>query len=325
MKLNLYKKFLFDSFSLIIEERERNSIKKGKLISDKKKIEIKEFIPRFYDENYCESFSFQWKKFRDLQLDSKNKNKNSEERLKKCSKWNFSKLKGKTILECGCGPGRFTEILLKSGATVVGVDMSNAIEVNYENNGQNKNLLLLQGDITRLPFLERKFDYVLCYGALQHTPNPELTFKHLIKFLKKGGKISIDNYRKVYFPTGWSTPKYLWRPITKRMKKEKLLKIIEWYIPKYIVFDTMIRKIPKIGIILTGLIPIPCWNYLDKEYNKDERIKHAIMDTFDALSPTYDNPKTIKEVKKWFNKHNKLKNVDVFGGGNGVVGNATLI
>ncbi len=323
MKINLYKKFLLNTFNLKIEEKKGNSIKEGKLLEDGKIIRIKKFIPRFYEENYCESFSFQWKKFRDLQLDSKNKNKHSEERLKKCTKWDLSKLKGKKILECGCGPGRFTEVFLKYGATVVGVDMSKAIEVNYENNGENNNLLLIQGDITKLPFFKNKFDYVFCYGVLQHTPDPESTFNHLVKYLKKGGKISIDSYRKIYFPTGWSTPKYLWRPITKRMKKEKLLKIIEWYIPRYIGFDTIIRGIPKLGIVITGLIPVPCWNYIDKKYSKQERIKHAVMDTFDALSPKYDNPKTIKEVRNWFEKISGLKNINVFGGGNGVIGNAT--
>jgi 2-polyprenyl-3-methyl-5-hydroxy-6-metoxy-1,4-benzoquinol methylase len=298
MNLKLYDKFLKETFNLIIKEKEGNFVKKGKLINKDVSVNIKNFIPRFYEENYCESFSFQWKKFKNLQLDSVNRFKHSEERIVNCTKWNLKKLKGKTILECGCGPGRFTEIFLKYGAIVVGIDMSNAIDVNFENNGKNKNLLLIQGDITKMNFLYNKFDYVFCYGVLQHTPDPKKTFTELHKYLSPGGKISVDSYRKLFIPTGWSTPKYLWRPITKRMDKEKLLKIIKWYIPKYIEFDTLIRRIPKIGIILTGIIPVPCWNYLDKGYSKRERINHAIMDTFDALSPKYDFPKTISEIKE---------------------------
>jgi len=321
MHKSMYNQFLRDKFKLKGNIK-KGFIKEGYLINEKDKIKIKNYIPRFVDENYCESFSLQWNKFKDLQLDSKNGYNHSMDRIKKCTKWNLKDLKGKSLLECGCGPGRFTEIFLKAGAKVVAVDMSSAVDANLENNGMRKNLLLIQGDIINLPFLHNKFDYVFCYGVIQHTPNPRNTFDSLVRYLKKGGKISIDNYRRVYLPTGWSTPKYLWRPITKRMNKEKLLKFIECYIPKYIDFDTKIRKIPKIGIILTGIIPVPCWNYLKKGYTRKERIEHAIMDTFDALSPTYDKPKTAEMVRRWFIKNNHLNNIEVFTGFNGIIGNA---
>jgi SAM-dependent methyltransferase len=317
----MYGLFLKDSFKLVITKKNKDIIERGFLKNSVGSVPIKDFIPRFYDEDYCDSFSLQWSKFRNVQMDSKSGHCHSLNRFLGSTKWSLAEFKGKSVLECGCGPGRFTEIFLRAGANVVAVDMSKAIDVNRENNGDKKNLLLIQGDITNLPFFHGKFDYVFCHGVLQHTPDPEFTFNYLLKYLKSGGKISVDSYRKVFVPTGWSTPKYLCRPITKRMDKNKLLKLIQWYIPKYIDFDSVIRGIPKIGVILTGLIPIPCWNYLNKGYSRDERIEHAIMDTFDALSPTYDNPKTIGEIRKFFIRNGKLKNVDVFSGYNGVVGN----
>lgn len=321
MHLDMYDKFLKGSFDLVSAKKAGRIVEEGMLKKNGKVISVKNFIPRFYDEDYCDSFSVQWSKFRNVQLDSVNGHTHSFDRLIGSTKWSMDELKEKYVLECGGGPGRFTEIFLKAGADVVSVDMSKAIDVNRENNEERKNLLLMQGDITDLPFFHGKFDYVFCHGVLQHTPNPELTFNCLVKYLKKGGKISVDSYRKVFVPTGWSTPKYLWRPITKRMDKEKLLRVIRWYIPKYIDLDSVIRGVPKIGVVLTGLIPIPCWNYLDKGYSRDERIEHAIMDTFDALSPAYDKPKTIGEIRRFFVRNGKLKDIDVFGGYNGVVGN----
>ena len=324
MHLKLYEKFLKKDFELIIEARQDDFIKSGTLVArdSKLRVPIKEYIPRFCKDDYCESFSLQWLKFSDLQLDSKNGHTHSYLRLIKSSKWDLSDLKGKSILECGCGPGRFTEIFLKAGATVVSVDMSKAVDANFNNNGPKDNLLLLQADISELKFFKNKFDYVFSYGVLQHTPNPENTFNSLLEYVRPGGRISIDTYRTLYIPTWWTLPKYLWRPLTKGMGKEKLLKIIEWYIPKYIDFDTFLKRIPKLGIILTGLIPIPCWNYINMGYTRDERIKHAIMDTFDALSPVYDKPKTLRQVRKWFEESSVCSDIDVFSGGNGVIGNA---
>jgi len=323
MRLELYNKFLEESFDLIVDQRKGNAIKSGSLVwrNTQLSVPIVNYIPRFRSDDYCLSFAMQWHRFKSVQLDSKNGHRRSYNQVTKCAKWNLGDLSGKSVLECGCGPGRFTEVFLGAGANVVSVDMSRAVDVNFENNANNEKLLLLQCDITAMPFFYEKFDYVFCYGVLQHTPFPKETFLNLVKYLKPGGKIGIDSYRKLFIPTGWSTPKYIWRPLTKRMDRQKLLKIIEWYIPKYIGFDSLIRSIPKLGVVLTGLIPIPCWNYLNMGYSKEERIQHAIMDTFDALSPFYDNPKTIKEVREWFLNHSQLVNIDVFAGSNGIVGN----
>lgn len=325
MYIEMYNRFLKEDFDLIFDERGGNFIRSGQLVDRNTdvKIPIQNYIPRFCSDDYCRSFGIQWNRFRNVQLDSNSGFKHSYYRLVNNTKWNLEDLSGKSVLECGSGPGRFTELFLSAGADVVAVDMSIAIDANLENNGNSKNLVLLQSDITEMPFFYGKFDYVFCYGVLQHTPDPEETFNKLIQYLRPGGKLSIDIYRKMFIPTPWSTPKYFLRPITKRMRKDRLLRIIEWYIPRYIDFDTIIRSIPKVGSILAGLIPIPCWNYINMGYSKDERIKHAVMDTFDALSPAYDIPKTIKEVRNWFSKHPDLGEVRVFYGSNGIVGNAT--
>ncbi|MFC1593793.1 class I SAM-dependent methyltransferase [Candidatus Omnitrophota bacterium] len=325
MHVEMYSKFLQDDFDLHIKDRNEQFIKTGTLISRSSNMEIpvREYIPRFCCDDYCSSFSLQWRRFPDLQHDSKSGYRHSYTRVATNTKWDMHALEGKSILDCGCGPGRFTEVFLRAGADVVGVDMSDAIDVNLQNNGLQKNLMLLQCSITQMSFLYRKFDYVFCYGVLQHTPKPEQTFHELVQFAHRGGKISIDIYRKKFIPNCWTTPKYVWRPVTTRMKKETLLKIIEWYIPGYISFDTIIRRIPRAGELLTGLMPIPCWNYIHKGYSKKERIQHAVMDTFDALSCAYDIPKTLRDVQHWYSGYPELAEIDVFYGSNGIVGNAT--
>ncbi len=325
MHVDMYEKFLEGKFDLVVDRQDGDFVESGELIDLDSGVStpVRNCIPRFCDEGYCESFGLQWHQFKSLQIDSRTGRHESYDRLIRNTRWDLGSMAGKTVLECGCGPGRFTEHFLSSGAFVVAVDMSKAVDVNLENNAERKrNLLLMQQDISRMSFFYERFDYVFCYGVLQHTPRPRETFYDLTKYVRKGGRISVDIYRKVVIPTGWTNPKYFWRPITKKMSKEKLLRILAWYIPKYIDFDSVIRRIPKLGVYLTGLIPIPCWNYVDRGYSRKERIQHAIMDTFDALSPRHDHPARIREVKRWMTDHPELTDAEVFYGSNGIVANA---
>ena len=43
-----------------------------------------------------------------------------------------------TILEVGSGAGRFTEVLVTTGATVISCDLSSAVDANYRNNGTQR-------------------------------------------------------------------------------------------------------------------------------------------------------------------------------------------
>lgn len=56
-------------------------------------------------------------------------------------------------------------------------------------------------------------------------------------------------------------------------------------------------------------------------YSDEERVQHAIMDTFDALSPKYDRPCSYKELDIWAKKEN-YKEYKVAYGSNGLVLNA---
>lgn len=324
MHRKLFERHLGAAFDLDARETEGDFVKTGTLTpkAGGPPVEIRGFIPRFYDEGYVESFGMQWSTFRNVQHDSRNGYGHSRDRLVKGTKWPIQNLKGLTLLECGSGPGRFTEIFAASGAEVVTVDMSRAVDVNLENCGRRDNVMFLQSDITDMPFFHGRFDLVFCYGVLQHTPNPGATFRSLTRYLKPGGRISVDIYRKMFVPAWYYHPKYLWRPLATRMDKRKVLRALEWYIPKYIDFDTALKSIPKVGSYLAGLIPIPCWNYIDMGYTREERIRHAVMDTFDALTPAYDIPKSRSEVQAWFRTLPELADVEVFHGINGVIANA---
>ncbi|OIO05540.1 MAG: hypothetical protein AUJ49_01175 [Desulfovibrionaceae bacterium CG1_02_65_16] len=324
MHMRMYERYLARHFELIVTERQGDHVVAGELRARDGSMTapVRNHIPRFGDNAYCESFAFQWERFTNLQHDSVLKDNSCRQRIQDCTHWPLDEIAGRSLIECGCGPGRFTETFLSLGLDVVAVDMSDAVDVNLRNSGLRDNLLLIQADATSLAFLHGMFDLVFCYGVLQHTPDPRATFHKLVRYLRPGGCISIDVYRKFYTPNPWALPKYIWRPLAKRLRHETLLKILRWYIPRYIDFDTRLRANKKHGDLMVALIPIPCWNYLDPSRPREERIEHAILATFDALSPAHDHPLTLNETRAMFRASSLLTDIRVEYGANGVVGNA---
>jgi SAM-dependent methyltransferase len=279
--------------------------------------------------NYASNFDLQWNTFKQTQLDSYTGLDRNAKNLWSSTRWSKDDLNGKHVLEVGCGPGKYTEILLESKARVTAFDLTTAVFVNRDQNSGKGVLYCFQGDIYNLPDIGF-FDYVFCYGVLQHCPDPDLAYKKIFELLKPGGRISIDYYTNPKTPTPWTTPKYFWRRWSTKIPSILLLRIIKIYLPLWLPIDTVIRLVPKIGPILLGTIRIPCWNYLDILRNalRIKMVHHAIyewyqwavMDTFDALGAKYDEPKTIEEVRRMVSLEG-AEEIEVFYGSNGIVAN----
>jgi len=304
-----------------VESEEGEEIKEGTLVdaSGTHRVPIHNFIPRFVTgTSYADSFGEQWSRYRSVQIDGENRLNLSEQRFYRWTGWKKDELRGLRILEAGSGAGRFTQIMLDAGATVYSLDLSSAVDACWRTSGPHNNLCLIQADIYKIPFRAGFFDRVFCYGVLQHTPDPRRAFMSLVPFVRAGGKISIDSYIKAPLFTRW-TSKYLWRWITTRMTPRRLFSITEWYIPKWLPIDTRLANVPWIGRRLVGFVA--CWNYTGMlPLSPEEIVSWAILDTFDALAPKYDQPQTLDEVNHWFEQA-RLSDVMVERGSNGIVGN----
>lgn len=253
-------------------------------------------------ENYTESFGFQWNKFEKTQIDRDNKNtKQSAERFFAQTNWDKEDLTGKDVLEVGSGAGRFSQVFLDyTKGNLYSVDYSDAVSANYRNNGHHgERFKLFQASIYELPFPDNSFDKVFCFGVLQHTPDFRKSVQCLVDKAKPGGEVVVD-----FYPVkGWWTKlhaKYIFRPFTKRMKHEKLLRKIErnagWLMKLSRFFDKI-----KLGRIFNRFLPIvDIKGTLPHDLSKKELREWVILDTFDMFSPEHDHPQKISTVKKWF-------------------------
>src|SRR5574341_1355092 len=90
-------------------------------------------IPRFVrGANYADSFGFQWNRYRRIQLDSYNGSTLTSDRFYAGTGWQPEDLKGRRVLEAGCGAGRFSEILLQAGAKLYSFDYSSAVNAAWQ-------------------------------------------------------------------------------------------------------------------------------------------------------------------------------------------------
>jgi SAM-dependent methyltransferase len=192
------------------------------------------------------------------------------------------------------------------------------------NNANKGEVSFFRGDICNIPLRDGQFDFVFCYGVLQHVPDHVKALGELVRMLKPGGRLSIDWYLTVDELNPFYQPKYFWRRWTVGMAPEQLLRILRGYIPYWLPVDTTIRMVPYFGPKLLAFLRIPCWNYVRMGLTRAQRLEWAVLDTFDALSPEVDLPKRPDEVRAMLAAL-PLTDIEVFLGSNGVVGNARRI
>jgi 2-polyprenyl-3-methyl-5-hydroxy-6-metoxy-1,4-benzoquinol methylase len=266
---------------------------------------IRDCVPRFVPEsNYADNFGMQWNKFRNTQLDSYSGHPISANRFWKATGWRPDELAGRWVLDVGCGAGRFAEVALAAGAKVVALDYSTAVDACYANLKEHERLHVVQGDVYALPFLRQLFPYVYSLGVLQHTPDVARAFAALPAMTAAGGRLCVDFYQK-----SWKSallPKYWLRPFTKRMPKPRLFAACESMVPRLLPVSRLLSRVPVIGVALRRLVPVA--NHVGiLPLNDTQHLEWSLLDTFDWLSPEFDNPQTPQTVQSWFESSGMLQ------------------
>ena len=111
-------------------------------------------------------------------------------------------LRGKTVLDAGCGSGIFSQALLKRGAErVICLDISEAM-LNLARRRKRKfkleGLHIVRDDLTRTKFKSKSFDIILAIFSLPYIIDLENIFKEFRRILKDKGLVFIaSNYFRI--------------------------------------------------------------------------------------------------------------------------------
>ena len=189
-------------------------------------------------------------------------------------------LKGKRVLDAGCGGGRYALLAGRHGAHVVGVDLSAAVEKAAALCAELPDVAIVQADLLELPLAEAVFDVVFSIGVLHHSPDPRRAFKQAAARVKPGGRLAVWLYRKNTWP---------------QEVLNTALRAVTTRLPSRVLEPTCV------GLGVLGGIPV-----LNKTLNKLANFSNhpdwtlRVCDSFDWYAPKYQSHHTTSELRRWF-------------------------
>jgi SAM-dependent methyltransferase len=162
-------------------------------------------IPRLFREeegsdasSIRESFSSEWSAFRHGEdrpwgPDFHERGQKALQELDCNPEW----LRGRLVLDAGCGAGKLSSILASWGADVVATDISYSVDAARDatSGPAMRHIDFVQADLNHPPFRPGSFDVIFSGGVLHHNPDTRQSLEVLLDLLAPGGTIYVWLYR----------------------------------------------------------------------------------------------------------------------------------
>jgi SAM-dependent methyltransferase len=253
------------------------------------------------------SFGYEWQAFSEMLPDYEYN-----------FRWYFERFepdqfKDARVLDAGCGTGRHTFHMARSGAReVIAMDLSQAIEVAAHNNRENPNTHFIQADIYHPPFRPGSFDFVYSLGVLHHLPDPERGFRALLPLVRAGGFVNIYVYWNLEGEPAWRRAALgvvtQVRRVTTRLP-HPLLQKLSWLVAVgfEVAFVLPSRALEKIPATRKLADRVPLGHY--RKYS----FRVLYTDQFDRFSTPIENRYGRAEIAAWLERAG-LEEVVILGG-----------
>jgi SAM-dependent methyltransferase len=108
-------------------------------------------------------------------------------------------LKGKRILDAGCGNGMLSAAIGELGGQVFACDLSPSVH-HAARYFRESPVMYFQANLMQHPFRPGAFDIVYCAGVLHHTPDTHASFDAIAESVAVGGRFFVWLYHKMPEP-----------------------------------------------------------------------------------------------------------------------------
>jgi SAM-dependent methyltransferase len=113
----------------------------------------------------------------------------------------LGEVRGKDVLELGCGAAQWSLALARRGARAVGVDFSEA-QLGHARRavaGAGSPVALVQGSAEELPFGDESFDVLFCDHGAMSFADPDRTVPEAARLLRSGGLLAFSIASPLHF------------------------------------------------------------------------------------------------------------------------------
>ncbi|WP_218068189.1 class I SAM-dependent methyltransferase, partial [Candidatus Thiosymbion oneisti] len=193
--------------------------------------------------------------------------------------WTESDLSGKVILDAGCGNGTLSRALVDSGATVVGIDLSESV-FRAQANCAAPNLHFVQGNLFFPPFRAGVFDAIYSCGVFHHTPDTRRCFDALVPVLKNDSQIR-------YFVRLYSKRSWLFNATVEQFMK------LTRRMPSWLLVPACIGMAPIVEVGSRFATLLKTVEYAPRN------LRDRAIQLHNLLSPAFVHYHRFEEAKSW--------------------------
>ena len=235
---------------------------------------ISDGIARFVGDEHLESFGDQWTRYDVAHAD--------EDRATFQAKTGVSldQLHGLSVLDAGCGGGRYARVCAEAGAIVIAADHTRAVDRARKLCAGLPGATFVQADLKRLPFESASFDFVFSIGVMHHDADTRRVFDAVARMVKPGGRYSVWLYRR----NQW------WQECLNRSLRAATTRMPA----------ALLRPLCHVGAAIGG---VPLLNRtLNKiiNFSAHPSYENRVCDTFDWWAPRFQHHHTVDELVTWF-------------------------
>ena len=185
----------------------------------------------------------------------------------------FERLRGKRVLEIGCGSGAHARLLAESGCDLTCIDITHA---GVEMTRRRLALYGLRADVRRMDaeameFPDASFDFVWSWGVIHHSADTARVVGELARVLRPGGEARLMVYHRPSFLAAYATVAGVLTGRIFRMTREELLHsfvdgaLARFYTaPEFAALLSPHFREVETGVLgqVNELIPLPGWGPL---------------------------------------------------------------